>query len=159
MHRRLTPVFAAALMLPGLTLSASATPNCLRGQQPYKMADDTVSWAMAIAPGADCVQGLRWSTMQIEQVVVTTPPTHGTLVLVGPGFRYFANLDGQKSTDRFTLVVSGKNRHDRGKSTVEVIVGQPLGYMASSLIEQPVPEAAAAIRQASAGNAIHRDSN
>jgi hypothetical protein len=135
MHRHLAHIFAAAMMLPVLTLSVSATPNCLRGMQPYRMADDTVSWAMAIAPGADCVQGLRWSTMQIEQVVVATPPSHGTLVLVGPGFRYFANLDAQKSADRFTLVVSGKNRHDRGKSTVEIIVGRPLGYMASSLIE------------------------
>jgi hypothetical protein len=125
----------AACLFFCLTLPASATPNCLRGQQPYRLADDTVSWAMTIAPGANCIQGLRWSTMQIENVVIATPPANGTIVIVGSGFRYFANLNGQKSTDRFTLVVSGKNRRDRGRSTVDIIVGQPLGYMASSLIE------------------------
>jgi hypothetical protein len=40
---------------------------------------------------------------------------------VGPGFRYFAKSDFS-GTDRFTLLVVGKNRHDEGSSTVEITV-------------------------------------
>lgn len=159
MPRTIASLCAVAALWAAWTIPAAATPNCLRGHQPYRLADDTVNWAMAIAPGADCIQGLRWSTMQIASVSIATPPHNGTIVIVGSGFRYFANLDHHKSSDRFTLVVSGKNRRDLGTSTVEVIVGPSLGYMASSLIEwcdacqawttpSPIEEQHAALRPA-----------
>jgi hypothetical protein len=115
----------AAMLVPLAPVSvARATPNCLRDIKPYKLASDRMEWSMTIAPGANCIQGLRWSTMQIYKVEVTEKPKSGEIVLVGPAFRYFANPDFS-STDKFTLLVVGKNRHDEGSSTIEVTVSRP----------------------------------
>jgi hypothetical protein len=94
-----------------MSAPAKATPNCLRDNQAYKLAGDTIEWSMTIAPGADCIQGLRWSTMQIYSVSIAEKPKSGEIVLVGPGFRYFAKPDFT-GTDSFTLVVVGKNRRE-----------------------------------------------
>ncbi|WP_342733594.1 Ig-like domain-containing protein [Bradyrhizobium sp. B117] len=104
--------------------AANASPNCMRDIKPYRLAGDTMEWSMKIAPGADCIQGLRWSTMQIYSVSVAQKPNSGELVLVGPGFRYFAKPDFQ-GTDTFTLVVVGKNRHTEGTSTVQITISRP----------------------------------
>ncbi|MDH2357454.1 hypothetical protein QCM80_43935 [Bradyrhizobium sp. SSUT112] len=103
---------------------AHATPSCMRDIKPYKLAGDTIEWVMTIAPGSDCIQGLRWSTMQIYSLTVAEQPANGELVLVGPGFRYFANSDFS-GTDKFTLVVVGKNRSDEGTSTLQITVSGP----------------------------------
>jgi hypothetical protein len=130
--------FANALMAVGIlavtTASADATPNCFKDNKPFALADDTVSWNMSIAAGADCIQGLRWSYMQIESVSVSNGPHNGRIELVGPGFRYFANSEKQ-SGDSFTLVVSGKNRHDAGKSTLEITVDRPREAVVSDLVQ------------------------
>ncbi|TFV38486.1 hypothetical protein [Bradyrhizobium niftali] len=127
---------AAMLMLLASASETKATPNCLRDNKPYRLAGDTMEWSMTIAPGVDCIQGLRWSTMQIYNVEVTEKPKSGEIVLVGPGFRYFAkpNFSG---TDRFTLLVVGKNRHDEGTSTVEVTVSRPNGPLLVSAVDHP----------------------
>lgn len=127
---------AAMLMLLASASETKATPNCLRENKPYRLAGDTMEWSMTIAPGADCIQGLRWSTMQIYKVEVTEKPKSGEIVLVGPGFRYFAkpNFSG---TDRFTLLVVGKNRHDEGTSTVEVTVSRPNAPLLVSAVDHP----------------------
>ncbi|MET4279032.1 MULTISPECIES: hypothetical protein [unclassified Bradyrhizobium] len=122
--RSLISVLRAGLLVAVVAGPASATPNCLRDNKPYKLAGDRIEWAMKIAPGADCIQGLRWSTMQIYHVEVAEEPKSGELVLVGPGFRYHAKPDFA-GTDKFSLVVVGKNRHDEGKSTVEITVSRP----------------------------------
>jgi hypothetical protein len=124
------------LMLLASASETKATPNCLRDNKPYRLAGDTMEWSMTIAPGADCIQGLRWSTMQIYKVEVTEKPKSGEIVLVGPGFRYFAkpNFSG---TDRFTLLVVGKNRHDEGTSTVEVTVSRPNAPLLVSAVDHP----------------------
>jgi hypothetical protein len=83
-----------------------------------------MEWSMTIAPGGECIQGLRWSTMQIYSVSIAEKPASGELVLIGPGFRYFAKPDFS-GTDRFALVVVGKNRHDEGTSTVQITVSRP----------------------------------
>ena len=114
-----------------MSAPAKATPNCLRDNQAYKLAGDTIEWSMTIAPGADCIQGLRWSTMQIYSVSIAEKPKSGELVLVGPGFRYFAKPDFS-GTDKFTLVVVGKNRHDEGTSTVQITVSGPANSFAVS---------------------------
>ena len=109
-----------------MSAPAKATPNCLRDNQAYKLAGDTIEWSMTIAPGADCIQGLRWSTMQIYSVLIAEEPKSGKLALVGPGFRYYAKPDFA-GTDSFTLIVVGKNRHDEGRSTVQItIFGQAM---------------------------------
>jgi hypothetical protein len=119
-----------------LSVSAHASPACLKGdQKPFALAEDTVTWTMP-APGSECIQGLRWSYMQIYSVEVSKPPTKGTLVLVGSGFRYFANSENH-AADSFTLVIDGKNRHDLGKSTLEVVVKYPLGTVVSELPQRP----------------------
>jgi hypothetical protein len=127
---------AAMLVLLASASEAKATPNCLRDNKPYRLAGDTMEWSMTITPGADCIQGLRWSTMQIYKVEVMEKPKSGEIVLVGPGFRYFArpNFSG---TDRFTLLVVGKNRHDEGTSTVEVTVSRPNGPLLVSAVDHP----------------------
>jgi hypothetical protein len=124
------------LMLLASASETKATPNCLRDIKPYRLAGDTMEWSMTIAPGADCIQGLRWSTMQIYKVEVTEKPKSGEIVLVGPGFRYFAkpNFSG---TDRFTLLVVGKNRHDEGTSTVEVTVSRANAPLLVSAVDHP----------------------
>jgi hypothetical protein len=100
---------------------ATADPSCLRDHKAYQLTGDTMAWSMAIAPGAHCIQGLRWSYMQVYAVWVVEKPANGELVTVGPAFRYFAK-PGFSGTDKFSIVVVGKNRHEEGYSTVEVTV-------------------------------------
>jgi hypothetical protein len=116
--------------------TAYATPNCLRDNKSYKLAGDTIEWSMTISPRADCIQGLRWSTMQIYSVSIAEKPNSGELVLVGPGFCYFAQHDFS-GTDKFTLVVVGKNRHDEGISTVQITVSRPNAPFMVSAASRP----------------------
>ena len=112
----------AALMLAVfLPSQAGAFGACLKGQKPFQLSGDEIAYSMSIIPGTDCIQGLRWSFMQVYAVWPMKKPAHGELVMVGPGFRYFAK-PGFTGTDKFTLVVVGKNRHEEGYSTVEITV-------------------------------------
>ena len=63
----------------------------LQDKQAFALEDDFVSWTMSAAPGSECIQGLRWSYMQIYSVLVLKAPTKGKLVIVGSGFRYVAD--------------------------------------------------------------------
>ncbi|WP_448034111.1 hypothetical protein [Bradyrhizobium liaoningense] len=118
-------VRAATALGTGLfaTAFANASPSCLRDHTPYKLDFDTIEWSMTIAPGAECIQGLRWSTMQIYWVNVAEQPKGGEVVIVGSGFRYIAKPDFS-GPDKFTLTVVGKNRRTEGASTVEVTVSR-----------------------------------
>ena len=131
MLRILARISIGMTLIALFSAPAEATPNCLKDHQPYKLAGDTIGWSMTIVPGADCIQGLRWSTMQIYSVSVSEKPKSGELVLVGPGFRYFAKPDFA-GTDSFTLVVVGKNRHDKGSSTVQITVSRQSNSFAVS---------------------------
>jgi hypothetical protein len=111
----------AAVLLAAMNASPGATPNCLKDQQPYALTDDVVHWTMNIVPGAECIQGLRWSYMQIEQVSILTAPKNGKAVIIGPGFRYFAD-PGFQGSDPFTVAVSGKNRKTPGNSILQIEV-------------------------------------
>jgi hypothetical protein len=115
---------------------ASASLNCLGDHRPFKMVSDTIQYSMAIAPGADCIQGLRWSTMQIYAVWVLEKPKSGKLEMVGPGFRYFAkgNFSG---TDKFSLVVVGKNLREEGYSTIEITVSRSDAGATPSISSKP----------------------
>jgi hypothetical protein len=125
MPQIVTRLSLAAALLGTMGESASASPNCLKDPQPYALADDTVSWAMTIGPGKDCIQGLRWSYMQIERVSLSSGPSNGKVVLVGPGFRYFAD-SGFRGSDSFTVSVSGKNRKASGNSILQIQVSARL---------------------------------
>ena len=121
--------FIAAVIEALALFPAHASPNCLKDQKAYQLTGDFIGWSMAIAPGANCIQGLRWSYMQVYAVWVLEKPAHGELVTVGSGFRYSANPDSS-GTDKFTLVVVGKNRHQEGYSTVEINVSRPEAHEA-----------------------------
>jgi hypothetical protein len=136
MLRILARCSIAVLLFALMSAAAKATPNCLRDNQPYKLAGDTVGWSMTIVPGANCIQGLRWSTMQIYSVLIAEKPKSGELVLVGPGFRYFAKPDFT-GTDSFSLIVVGKNRHDEGSSTVQITISRLNNSFAISSASNP----------------------
>lgn len=79
----------SSIVLPLFALMsapAKATPNCLRDNQAYKLVGDTIEWSMTIAPGADCIQGLRWSTMQIYSVSIAEKPRAANWFWLGQGF-------------------------------------------------------------------------
>ena len=125
--------------MAALGVSAHASPRCLKDHKPFALTDDFVSWTMSAAPGSECIQGLRWSYMQIYSVLVLKAPTKGKLVIVGSGFRYFADSDSHEA-DNFTLVVFGKNRHDPGKSILDIAVKPPFGAAVSELLDlEPTP--------------------
>ena len=63
--------------------------------------------------------------MQIEGVSLSSGPRNGKVVIVGPGFRYFADPDFQGS-DAFTVSVSGKNRKAFGNSILKIDVNARL---------------------------------
>jgi hypothetical protein len=109
---------AFAALVPA---QANAFGACLKGHKPFQLSGDSIQYSMSISPGADCIQGLRWSFMQVYAVWPLKKPANGELRMVGPGFRYFAK-PGFTGTDKFTLVVVGKNRHEEGYSTVEITV-------------------------------------
>ena len=134
MSRKLDSLFIAIGFI-ALTVSAHASPNCLKDQKPFALAEDTINWTMYAAPGSECIQGLRWSYMQIYSVVVSKAPTKGKIGIVGPGFRYFADSQSYEA-DTFTLVVLGKNRRDPGKSTLEIVV-KPPETVVSELPQRP----------------------
>ena len=124
MFRKLDSLLIAIGFMAILTVSAHASPNCLKNQKPFALAEDTIIWTMYAAPGSECIQGLRWSYMQIFSVLVSKAPTKGRIDIVGPGFRYFADSQNDEP-DSFTLVVVGKNLRDPGKSTLEIVVNPP----------------------------------
>jgi hypothetical protein len=91
---------------------------------------------MYAVPGSECIQGLRWSYMQIYNVSVSKAPTKGKIEIVGPGFRYFADSHNDEA-DSFMLVVEGKNRRDPGKSIIEIVVNPYPGTVVGELPQQP----------------------
>jgi len=127
----------AGLGFLAVSLSAQASPLCLKDPKPFDLSLDTVNWTMSAAPGSECIQGLRHSTMLISNITVWKPPTKGKIVLVGTGFRYFADPASHEA-DSFTLLVIGQNRHEAGTSVVEVSVKSAPGNKLSEAIEPAV---------------------
>jgi hypothetical protein len=132
MSRVLYWLFLAIGFSSVVAVSAHGSPRCVKDQTPFALTDDIVSWTMSAAPGSECLQGLRWSYMQIYSVLVLQAPKKGKLVIVGSGFRYIADSDSHEE-DNFTLVVIGKNRRDEGESILDVAVKHSLGTMVGEL--------------------------
>jgi len=134
MSRKLESLLIATVAIAALTIPAHASPNCVKYQKPFALAGDTMIWTMYAAPGSECIQGLRWSYMQIFKVSVSKAPTKGKIIIVGPGFRYFAD-SGADDADSFTLQVVGQNRRDPGQSTLEIVVKPPAEKLVSEAPE------------------------
>jgi hypothetical protein len=114
------------LRVLGLALMWSSTPvqaggNCLLHPQPFRLQSDTVHWSVKIISGGECIQGLRWSTIMIDDISIADQPKLGRLSLQGPSFRYFSN-PGARGTDSFKLSVAGTSLRLRGVSSIEVDV-------------------------------------
>jgi hypothetical protein len=95
--------------------------NCLLHPDAFRLQSDTVHWSIKIASGAECIQGLRWSTIMIEDISIVDQPKLGRLQLQGPSFRYFSN-PGAQGTDSFKLSISGTSLRLKGTSWIEVDV-------------------------------------
>lgn len=122
MRTRPTLLLGAAVAASAVSgLAAHASPLCIKERTPFALSYDTVKWTMSIAPGTACIQGLRWSYMQIFNVSVVSGPTRGQLAVIGSGFRYSADNE-MRGTDKFTLLISGTNRREPGTSTLEIEV-------------------------------------
>ncbi|WP_063778848.1 hypothetical protein [Bradyrhizobium sp. LTSP857] len=122
MKRSLLTIALGVAVSVAAACPASATPTCVREKQPFALSSDTMHWTINIAAGDDCIQGLRWSYMQIYSVSVLDAPSKGKLIVVGPGFRYIASQSDDPSIDKFKLRISGKNRRDLGESILEIEV-------------------------------------
>jgi hypothetical protein len=100
---------------------ASAGGTCLLHPEPFKLQSDTVRWSVRISSGGECIQGLRWSTIMIENISVTEQPKSGRVLVQGPSFRYFSN-PGARGTDSFKISISGTSLRVSGTSSIEVDV-------------------------------------
>jgi hypothetical protein len=118
-------------LLAAMNVPAHASPACVKDPQPLMLQHDFVNWTISAAPGSECIQGLRWSYMRIDDIIILKPPAKGKLVFVGYGFRYFADPDSH-AADNFVLVITGKNRHDGGETILDVAV-KPAGTVVSEL--------------------------
>jgi hypothetical protein len=101
--------------------SALAGGNCLLHPDAFRLQSDTVHWSVKIESGGECIQGLRWSTIMIENISIIDQPKLGRLLLQGPSFRYFSN-PGAQGTDSFKLSISGMSVRLKGTSLIEVDV-------------------------------------
>jgi hypothetical protein len=95
--------------------------TCILHPAPFRLRSDIVRWSIKIASGGECIQGLRWSTIMIENISVTEPPKSGRLLIQGPSFRYFSNPDF-RGVDFFKITISGTSLHVNGVSSIEVEV-------------------------------------
>jgi len=111
----------AAIVVVSLPAAGSAGGACLLHPEPFKLQSDKVRWSVKIASGGECIQGLRWSTIMIENISITEQPKAGRLLVQGPSFRYFSN-PGTRGTDSFKLSISGSSLRINGTSEIEVEV-------------------------------------
>ena len=132
MSKSLNKLLIGIGLLTLLGAAADASPACFKEKKAFALDDDIVNWTMSAAPGSECIQGLRWSYMQIYGVLVLKAPKKGKLVIVGSGFRYSADPESREE-DSFTLVVLGKNRHTPGESVLDISINHPLGTVVSEL--------------------------
>jgi len=100
---------------------AGAGGACLLHPEGFRLQSDAVHWSMKINSGAECIQGLRWSTIMIDNIFVSDPPKLGRLSLQGPSFRYFSS-PGARGSDSFKLSIVGTSLRQKGVSSIEVDV-------------------------------------
>jgi hypothetical protein len=111
-----------ALFAVAVWSDRAAAANCLRRPEAFQLANDTVKFSLG--PGLECIQGLRYAAMQIDQVSVVGAPKGGRVAIFGPSFRYFASPEFH-GTDSFSLSVTGSKQQVNGISSIEVDVTIP----------------------------------
>lgn len=116
---RLVLLVATFMILAGQA-PARAGGTCILRPEPIRLRSDVVSWAIELRAGAECVQGLRWSTLLIDQVVVMNQPKFGRIAINGPSFRYIAGSSNEP--DSFRLLVKGSALRVPGETTIEATV-------------------------------------
>lgn len=114
----------AALFFVLWPVAALAGGACLLHPEPFKLRSDTVRWLIKIKPGNQCIQGLRWSTIMIENIAIIEEPKSGRLLVQGPAFRYFSN-PGAVGNDSFKISITGTSMRINGTSSIEVEVVTP----------------------------------
>jgi hypothetical protein len=114
-------IAGAAVALCASLQPALAGGTCILHPQQFTLRSDTVRWSFKIKPGAECIQGLRWSTIIIDNIRIVEPPKAGRLVIQGPAFRYFSNPDAQ-GADSFKIEIAGASLRLGGTSLIEVDV-------------------------------------
>jgi hypothetical protein len=102
-------------------IQAQAGGNCLLHPEPFRLQSDTIHWSVKINSGAECIQGLHWSTIMIDDISIADQPKLGRLSLQGPSFRYFSN-PGARGTDSFKISIAGTSLGQKGVSSIEVDV-------------------------------------
>ena len=106
-----------------VTLSSASADagNCIPRPERFNLASDTVYWSVLLPAGGNCIQGLRYASMQIEHVFIVSAPKNGSVVLQGPSFRYQANPQFRGS-DSFSLSVNGTAGQVPGSSIINIDV-------------------------------------
>jgi hypothetical protein len=100
--------------------SVRAGGTCILRPEPIRLRSDVVNWTIELRPGAECVQGLRWATLLIDQVLVTDQPKFGHIAINGPSFRYVAGSSSE--SDSFRLLVKGSALRSQGETIIEATV-------------------------------------
>jgi len=115
-------IIVAVMLAIALLSKPASAGTCLSRAEGFELNSDTVHWTFTIRAGSDCLQGLRASTMLIDEVKILDQPIGGNLTISGPAFIYRAPPTA--SGDRFRIQVIGQNRRIRGTSTiiVEILV-------------------------------------
>ncbi len=120
------PAIALATILLALGISSGAAKagNCMLRPEAFQLASDTVNWQFSLGGSLECIQGLRYAAMLIDQVTLVEQPKGGQVAISGPSFRYIANPQFH-GTDTFTLLIVGSRRQVPGKSSIQVDVTVP----------------------------------
>lgn len=121
---RITARLATIVLALGVWSDAAKAGNCMLRPEAFQLSSDTVNWQFSLGAGLECIQGLRYAAMLIDQVTLVDQPKGGLVAISGPSFRYIANPQFH-GTDSFTILVAGSRRQVPGKSSIQVDVTVP----------------------------------
>jgi Bacterial Ig-like domain/RTX calcium-binding nonapeptide repeat (4 copies) len=117
--RRIACILPLVCLSPaGSALSAN---GCMLSGARYALASDTVNWSLTIGGGHSCIRGFRFNKAVVSKTILISPPQHGQVKLLGPGFSYTPNSDFQ-GKDFFTVEISGSINRVYGTSTIRISV-------------------------------------
>ncbi|WP_431201647.1 hypothetical protein ACQ86E_21255 [Bradyrhizobium betae] len=121
------PSYSIRIAFPVITflIAACQTParaggTCILRPEPIRLRSEIVNWNIDLRQGEECVQGLRWSTLLIDQVLVLNQPKFGRIAINGPSFRYIAGSSNE--SDTFRLLVKGSALRVQGETTIEATI-------------------------------------
>jgi Bacterial Ig domain len=121
---RIISRLAILFLVLGIWSGRAMAGNCLLRPEAFQLTNDTVNWQFSLGSGLECIQGLRYASMLIDQVTVIGAPKGGQVAISGPSFRYIAD-PAFHGTDSFTLMIAGSKRQVPGRSSIQVDVTVP----------------------------------